>query len=109
MRFDQGTRTRLLVDMTLDFDPAGSTVEVEVDGTWFAATWLGTATATPASAANPRGKWTQTARTTGYFAGPLHEAPAGATVLAAGRHLTQTRVTSGGDTIVSNSTPINVT
>ena len=100
-RFDTGSRTQLLVDMTLDFDPTGSTVEVEVDGTWYAATWIGS----PVSAS---GRWMQTARTTAYFAGPAHAAPAGATVLATGRRYTQTRVTASGTTIVFDSTPIDV-
>ncbi|CAA9241807.1 MAG: hypothetical protein AVDCRST_MAG83-1670 [uncultured Arthrobacter sp.] len=101
MRFDADTRTRLLVDMILDFDPTGSTVEIQVDSTWYPATWIGS----PVSAS---GKWTQTARTTAYFAGPLHATPAGATVLTTGRHSTQTRIVSGGDTIAADSTPIDV-
>lgn len=101
MKFDAGTRTRLLVRMELDFDPTGSTVEVKVDSTWYPATWQG-------SAAQANGKWTQTARTTGYFAGPEVASPAGATVLTATRHNTQTRVTSGSDVIVADSTPIDV-
>ena len=100
MRFDAGTRTRILCDMTLDFDPAGSTVEVKVDAVWYPATWLGAAVATT-------GKWTQQARTVGYFAGPEAVA-AGATVLTLGRHLTQTRVTLGADVIVADSDPVDV-
>lgn len=101
MRLDDETRTRLFVDMTLDVDPTGSTVEVSIDGTWHACDWQGT----PASAG---GKWTQTARTTGYFAGPT-ATPDGAAVLAAGRHLTQTRVSwVGGDSLVEPSSPIDV-
>ena len=100
MKLNPATRTRLLVDVTLDFDPTGSTVEVSVDGTWYAATWLGSPVA-------KAGRWTQTARTTGYFAGPTATA-SGAVVLAAGpRHFTRTRVT-GTDTLVNESTPIDV-
>lgn len=101
MRFDAETRTRISAKMVVAFDPTGSTVEVKVGSTWHPATWQGT----PVVAGDT---WTQTARTTGYFAGPSHATPAGATVLTIGRHLTQTRVTSGGDTIVSGSTPIEV-
>lgn len=101
MRFDSGTRTRLLVDMTLDFDPTSSNIDVQVDDAWAAATWQG-------SPVSSGGKWTQTARTTEYFAGPDHATPADATVLAKGRHLTQTRVVSGGDTIVKDSEPVDV-
>lgn len=108
MKFSPDARARFRADMTLDFDPTGSTIEVKVDGSWVAATWLAAPVAHPPSREHPGGKWTQTARTTGYFAGPAHAAPAGATVLALGRHLTQTRVVGGGDTIVSDSTPIDV-
>lgn len=101
MRFDAGTRTRILAEMTLDFDPTGSTVEVKVDGLWHAATWQGEPVATP-------GKWTQTARTTDYFAGPEVVTPGSAVVLTSARHLTQTRVTSGTDVIVSDSSPVDV-
>lgn len=101
MKFAAGTRTRLLVTMTLDFDPTGSTVEVSVDGTWHAASWQGSPT-------NAGGKWTQTARTTDYFAGPDVASPGGATALTLGRHPTQTRVTSGTDIITADATPIDV-
>ena len=100
MKFDAGTRTRLLVKMELDFDPTGSTIEVKVDTAWHAATWQG-------SAVQSGSKWTQTARTTGYFAGP-EATPAGATALTATRHLTQTRVTSGADVLVADSDPLDV-
>lgn len=100
MKFDAGTRTRLLVKMELDFDPTGTTVDVKVDDTWHTASWLDTPVQTGS-------KWTQTARTTDYFAGPEATA-AGATVLTAARHLTQTRVTSGTDVIVADSTPLDV-
>ncbi|MDR7253685.1 hypothetical protein J2X46_002675 [Nocardioides sp. BE266] len=100
MKFDAGTRTRLIATMTLDFDPTGSTVEVKVDSTWHPASWQD-------AAVQSGGKWTQAARSTGYFAGPEATAD-GATVLAAGRHATQTRVTSGTDVIVADSTPIDV-
>lgn len=107
MHFDRGTRTRLFADMTLDIDPAGSTVELQVDGTWYPATWQGSAVHTAATG-NTREKWKQTALTTGYFAGPEHAAPAGAVVLTLGRHGTRTRVVSGGDTLVHDSSPVDV-
>lgn len=103
MKFDAGTRTRLLVKMELDFNPTGSTVELKVDSMWHAATWQGAAVKTGST-------WEQYARTTDYFAGPEVAAPAGATVLGINpaRHLTQTRVTSGTDVIVADSTPLDV-
>ena len=100
MIFNASARTRILAAMTTDIDPTGSTVEVSIDGTWYPATWLGS----PVVAGT---KWTQTARTTGYFAGPSAVA-AGATVLTLGRHLTLSRVTKGGDVLVADSDPIDV-
>lgn len=100
MRFNTATRIRLLLDVTSDIDPTGSTVEVKVDDTWHEAEWLGEPTASSS-------RWTQTARTVGYFAGP-DAAAAGATVLAAGRHPTKARVTKSGDVLVADSTPVDV-
>lgn len=101
MRLDDQTRTRLFVDAELDVDPTGSTIELSVDGTWHPCDWQGAPT-------QKAGKWTQTARTSGYFAGPAATAD-GATVLAVDRHLTQTRVSwPGGDSLVEPSSPIDV-
>lgn len=101
MRLDDETRTRLFVDMEVSADPTGSTIQLSIDGTWHTCDWQGTPTQTG-------GKWTQTARTSGYFAGPAATAN-GATVLSVGRHLTQTRVAwAGGDTLVEPSNPIDV-
>lgn len=101
MRFDAGTKTRILEDMELSFDPTGTTVEIKIDAEWYPATWIGS----PVAAS---GKWTQTARTTGYFAGPEVVTPGAAVVLTQSRHLTQTRVTSGSDIIVADSSPVDV-
>lgn len=100
MRLDAERRSRLLVDLICAVDPTGSTVEVKVDAAWYAATWLDA----PVVAGE---KWTQTARTTGYFAGP-DATPAGATVLARGRHTTKARVTKGDDLLVATSSPVDV-
>lgn len=102
MELDRDTRTRIYIDMTLDIDPTGTTIELQVDDDeWRPATWQGT----PVAAA---GRWTQTARTVDYFAGPNVETPDGAVVLAAGRHKTQTRVTSGGDILAEDANTIEV-
>lgn len=100
MRFNAATRTRVLADMTLDIDPAGTTVEVKVDDTWHPAEWQG-------APVNAAGKWKQTARTTTYFAGP-DATPAAAVVLTAGKHSTKTRVTSGSDVLVAEADYIDV-
>jgi hypothetical protein len=105
LKFNAATRTRLLVDVTLDVDPTGSTVSVQVDGTWYAAAWQGSPVQRNVQVngvAVPR--WQQTARTTGYFAGPAHATPAGATVLALGRHADlKSRVVVDGDDLVNVS------
>lgn len=99
MKFPAGTRTRILLDpVTLDFDPTGSTIELQVDGTWYPCTWLGTATASGA-------KWTQQARTVAYFSGTAQPTT---TVLTTGRHPTRTRVTLSGDVIVADSSPVDI-
>ena len=95
MKFDAGTRTRILVDVTAEIDPTDSTVEVRVDDTWHPATWLDEPVESR-SAANARTTWKQTARTDTYFAGP-DAAAGGATVLALGRYPMEVRVTSGQD------------
>jgi hypothetical protein len=109
VKLDNETRTRITVTVTTDFDPADSTVELgvdlndpdpEVENPWLSCTWQ-------APAVEASGKWTRRALTDAYVAGP-DVTPDGATVLTAGRHLTQTRVTSGGDQIVAASTPIDV-
>jgi hypothetical protein len=101
MRFDRATRTRLLADMELDVNPTDSTIELFVDGDWHPADWTGL----PVQLGD---KWAQTARSTGFFAGP-DATGTGATVLTPGRHATKTRVTlATGDTLTADSTPIDV-
>lgn len=110
MKFDAGTRTRPLAHMEMTFDPTGSTVELKVDDTWHAAEWQGEPVQRQVrneQTGDMEPRWFQTARTTDYFAGPEATA-SGATVLTAARHLTQTRVTSGTDVIVADSTPLDV-
>lgn len=103
MNLNRATRTRILDDLTVTIDPTGSTVELNIDGTWYPATWLGS----PVQVGTVPPKWTQTAQTTGYFAGPDATA-SGATVLVAGQHFTLSRVTSGQDIIVGVSSRIDV-
>lgn len=101
MKLNDDTRTRLLVDVVLDVDPAGATLELKIDDTWYPCDWQGAAT-------ESGGKWSRAGRTSGYFAGPTVP-PDGAVVLDGPRHLTETRVAwVGGDTIVERSTPIDV-
>ena len=101
MKFNNDTRTRILIPaMVTSFDPASATLELKIDDTWYACEWTAAATASGST-------WTRPARTTGYFAGPAATA-SGATVLALGRHSTETRVTNGSDIITAASSPIDV-
>lgn len=101
MNFDNDTRTRILIPaMRTSFDPSSATIELKIDDTWHAAEWTGAAVASGSA-------WTRPAQTVAYFAGP-NAVASGATVLANGRHLTETRVTNGGDIIVAKSSPIDV-
>lgn len=105
MRLITGTRTRILADLTFGFDPAGATVELEVDdnGTLYPATWTG-----PAVAGD--GEWTRTAQSDGFFvAGPVPDDElAGAVELPLGRHFTTAHVTNAGTPFVTPSTVIDV-
>ena len=102
-KLNDETRTRLLIDMELDTDPTGSTVELKVDGTWYPATWLETPT-------GGGEVWRQTSRTETFFAGPAVDAPPAETVvLELGRHLLETRVTfTDGDTVTKTAGFIDV-
>lgn len=104
MNLDADSRTRIYADITLTYDPTGSTVEIKIDSTWYPASWQ-------ASAVYAGGKWAQTALTDGYFSGP--QAPAAgpdtsSVVLIPGRHHTQVRVTTGDQIIAADSAPIDV-
>lgn len=100
--FDAATHTRLLADVTLDFDPTGTTVEVMVDGAWHAAIWLDS----PVQCRE--NTWEQTAQTVEYFAGPEVLPTNGVLLTSTPRHRTKTRVTKGEDAIVADSSVIAV-
>ena len=100
MKINPGSRVKLTLTTEATFDPTGSTIELSVDGVWHPATWLGTPTATGS-------KWTQSAETTEWFAGPVATAN-GAVVLATGRRSTEGRLTNGGQVIAFATDPIDV-
>lgn len=100
MKFPAATRARILLDpVTLDFDPAGATIEYQVDETWYACSWL-------SDGIQAGDVWKRQARTDAYFSGT---AQASTVALAAGRHRTRTRVTLAGEQIVWDSSPIDIT
>lgn len=102
MRLTTGTRTRILADLTFEFDPSAATVQLEIDGgDMVAATWAGPAVA-------QGGTWTRTAQSDGfYIAGPVDD-PDGATVLALGRHNVTAHVLAAGESYVTPATVIDV-
>lgn len=85
MRLDDDARVFISWDAEITADPTGSTVELEVDSTRYAATWQ----ASPVVAGTV---WRQTARTTKKFCGT--SATAGSDIgLTAGPHPAQWIVT----------------
>lgn len=94
MNLNDDSRLQIEFEVDVPRDPTGATVALKVgesSTTWNAAAWIGTP-ATGGTVARPR--WTQTAETTGYFAGPavLVGDLAGATQLALGRYVTEARL-----------------
>lgn len=101
MKLDAGSRTRILVDVSVEIDPEGTDVELRVDDDWYPATWLGDAVHTAATS-NSREKWTQTARTDGYFAGPDADDDGAVVLDSDASHPLEVRVTSGSDILTKN-------
>lgn len=98
--FDPASRTKLYVDVALDFTPTGSTIELKIDATWYPVTWQG-------APVQVESVWEQTGLTDGYFAGP--DAPLGpAVLLSRASHPTQVRVTSGTQITVSDCEALHV-
>lgn len=105
MRLVTGTVTRILVDLTFEFDPSAATVQVELDddGVLLPATWVG-----PAVEDTAGGTWSRTAQTDGTFiAGPVAD-PAPYVELDLGRHFTTAHITAGTDSFVTPATVIDV-
>lgn len=87
-------RTRLYADnLTTTFTP--TVVVLAVDGVEYPCTVNTTGT----------GPYVVNATTTGYFAGPAHPTPAGATVLTYGIHTAEARLTSSDGTTLARPFP----
>lgn len=102
MRLTVGTRTRIIADLTFEFDPTNATVELELDdsGVWHPATWTGPAVVLPS------GDWTREAQSDEFFIGG--ESDGSAVALPIGRHFTTARVTLAGQPYLAPSTIIDV-
>ena len=93
MNLDDDARVNIRWDASLTFDPTGSTVELEVDGTRHAMSWQGS----PVSAG---GRWTQRALTNDRFCGSA-ATPIGSDVaLTVGSHPAQPIVTTADGQVV---------
>lgn len=93
MRVDNDARLFISWDATLTFDPAGTSVVLNIDGTPYTMTWQGVAVAVGAT-------WTQTARTGVKFAGSTAPIAGTDVRLTAGRHTCEPVVTLGDGQIV---------
>jgi hypothetical protein len=105
MRLTTGTSTRIVVDLTFEFDPTGATVAVDIDNDedWHAAEWLAPAVA------RGDGWFTRSAQTVQFFVAGPEDNPGTAVVLAPGRHFTTARVTMpDGGVFTAPSTIIDV-
>jgi hypothetical protein len=100
MRLDEDAKEYLWWDAELTFDPTGSTVEIEVDGTRYAMAWQGSPVVVTAGK-----KWTQTARTTTKFAGSTVTPGAGVVVLTPGTHTLKPVTTPTDGQVVPHSYP----
>lgn len=103
MNLNDETRTRILIDVTdITATPVGSTVSLKIGDTYYAATWQGS----PVLDAST-GTYSQTARTTPYFAGPAVPTGdvAGAEVLQLGRYDVEAKVTFAGGDIIAVGVP----
>ena len=94
MNFNDNDRRRIYIDgTTTTFAPTA--VKLAIDGTEYDCTTTTTGT----------GPYVSDATTTGYFAGPAHPTPAGATVLAYGTHTVEVRVTGSDGTTLAKEFP----
>lgn len=104
MKLNPGSRVKFKVDnVTTTWNPADTTVEVSIGGDWYPATWSGDAIRNLGQA-----KWTRDAETDDWFCGPDAD-PEGATVLEAGDHVTEVRLTNpSGQVVVFGTDTITV-
>ena len=93
-------------DADMTFDPTGSTVVLEVDGTPRAMTWQGSPVQVGSGSS---AKWVQTARTNMKFAGSAVSVTNPDIQLTVGRHMAQPIVTTAdGQKVPGPEFPIDV-
>lgn len=101
MRIDDDARLYLWWDAVLTFDPSSATVELDVDGTRYAMTWIDTA-------ANDGTRWTRTARTTAKFIGSAMTISGSDVKLTVGRHIAEPIVSTADGQVVPSSSPVPI-
>lgn len=99
MTWDDDKVSALYFDAVTNTDPSTATIVMDIDGTAYPMDWDGAATSeTRWDAARRKDvtTWYRTAHTVTALAGPSVTPGAGITVLAAGRHVCEPRITIGG-------------
>jgi len=99
MTWDDDKVSALYYDAVTNVDPSAGTIVMDIDGTACQMDWDGAATSETRWDATRRKDvttWYRTARTVTALAGPSVAPGAGITVLSAGRHICELRITIGG-------------
>ncbi len=102
MTWDDDKVSALYYDAVTNVDPSSATIVMDIDGTAYPMDWDGAATSETRWDATRRKDvttWHRTAHTVTALAGPSVTTGAGITVLTAGRHVCEPRITIGGTII----------
>ena len=99
MMWDDDKVSALYYAAVTNVDPSAGTIVMDIDGTAYPMDWDGAATSETRWDATRRKDvttWYRTAHTVTALAGPSVTPGAGITVLTAGRHICEPRITIGG-------------
>ena len=102
MTWDDDKVSALYYDAVTNVDPSSATIVMDIDGTAYPMDWDGAATSETRWDSTRRKDvttWYRTAHTVTALAGPSVTPGAGITVLTAGRHVFEPRITIGGTVI----------
>ncbi len=102
MTWDDDKVSALYYDAVTNVDPSSATIVMDIDGTAYPMDWDGAATSETRWDSTRRKDvttWHRTAHTVTALAGPSVTPGAGITVLTAGRHVCEPRITIGGTVI----------
>lgn len=101
MKIDDDAKVYLFWDAEMSFDPASTTVELEIDDVRYSMMWM------PPAAVVIDGKWHQSARTTDLFGGSQASATNSPIKLTAGQHKAQL-IISAGNQVVPSSLQVSI-